>query len=525
MNFDSLSEYKELLVKRNSESNLLIITNFLDSNEFPGIKNPNEISSNSNICKVYSTKVIITNISIIAFPVFLSYICLSIQETIILTFLGQKYNNHFVIEGIGVANLYVKIFSISIVNGLTSGFDTFGSNALGVKNYRLFGLYYHRAFLISGVFAISILTFNYIFSLYIIRLFRLNEEVMIYCQDYIQIAIFQVLTYMMFYLNFRYLNNVNSSYITVVILVITSILHPVWSYLAIFVFELGVRGGSICLVFTQLLTALLSTLYIIKYSPYPDSIFFFCKDSFKKWDEYLNLSIPATFLLCADRWADEFLSIIAIWCSDIDYTVFILVFNVLDICWSVIAGFLNALTILVGNNISQNNIEAIKKIKNIALIYGVAIMLIMSSILILFKREILLIYLDNEEVLNKGSLCLIVLAVNQLFDIYQNIYQAYFRGLGKHLIASIICFSNVFICNLGMAVILGKILGYGVIGIFMAYMLGIFLACVVYTIIERYFDYDNLFHEALRRVRIHSRSVSVSMSIDMNIGDNNKIEN
>ena len=126
-------------------------------------------------------------------------------------------------------------------------------------------------------------------------------------------------------------------------------------------------------------------------------------------------------------------------------------------------------------------------------------MLILSIILLIFKHQLITIYIANPDIIEKGSECLILIAIAQIFDMYQTIYQGYFRGLGKHYIASIVCFSNFYFFTLGMAIIFGKLLKYNVIGIWFAYMLGIIFTGITYTIAETYFDYEELTIEAKDR--------------------------
>jgi len=67
---------------------------------------------------------------------------------------------------------------------------------------------------------------------------------------------------------------------------------------------------------------------------------------------------------------------------------------------------------------------------------------------------------------------------------------------------------------LGLAILFGKVLEYGVNGIFFAYTIGIFLACSVYTISETGFNYEELFHEALERAKDNKSTTISHISID-----------
>ena len=459
-----------------------------------------------------STYAILKEISLIAFPVAICFLCTYLQQTLIISFLGRKYNNPYMIEGVGTANVYINCFLLSIVTGITSAYDTFGSNAFGVKNYRSLGLYYHLSIIVAYSIAVVFLIFHYFFAVKLINLFGLNDQIMSICSDYIQIYMLFVLFDILYILNFRYLNIVEKSYVNVIILVWTLILHFIWCYILIYVFDLGVKGAAISLVFTQFLNALFSSIYILYYSPYPESIFPFCNESFEKWKEYLQLSLPATFLLCAEFWSFEFNLLICLWCSDLDYTVFIIVHNIGLNCYSIPAGFGTASTIIPGAYISQHNIQTVKRIKNIIIVYGMSITSIISLILILIRNEIIDFYIINDQIKEKGIYCTSILAIVILFDMYQTIFMGYFRGIGKYALASIICFVNFYILMLFFGVLFGKVLGNGAKGVIWAVSISLLLTCIIYTIAEWFFDYELLYREALQRANAHcSRTSSFSI--------------
>ena len=305
----------------------------------------------------------------------------------------------------------------------------------------------------------------------------------------------------LFNLNFRYLNIVKKSFINILILIFTLALHPLWCYIFINIFDLGVKGGAISLLISQFLNAFLGTIYIIWWTPYPDSIFFFNKKSFKKWGEYLSISIPATFLFCAELWAFECLAIVAIICSDLDYSVYVLVMQVMNNTYAMSLGFANACTIIAGEYVSQNNLVMLHKIRNTCIIYGMTFMLLVCALLLSLREYILLIFLDDKEINDKGKISLIYIAFAQFGDLFQAVFQGYFRAVGKHLIASLIAFTNYYIVMLGLAVVFGIVVDMNVYGINLAYLISTSICAVVYFLIEKYtFNYEKIFHDTNKRV-------------------------
>ena len=456
---------------------------------------------------------LIWEISKICYPVCLSYICLFLQETVILSFIGQKYNNKDMIEGVGVAILYNNCLLFSICVGISTGFDTLGSNAYGVKNMRLFGYYFHRAIVVSYVVGISLLTLSYFFSMNLIALFNFKPDILQHCDEYITVAMFFVLFDIQFNLNFRYLNIVEKSHINILILFCTILLHPIWCYLTINVFEMGLTGAGLSFVFSQFLNAFLTSIYIIFKSPYPESVFFFNATSFHNFGEFLSISMPAMILNCAEFWAFECFAIVAIFCSELDYSVYVLVNNIMLNCYSVSMGFCTACTILSGEFISQNNIVMVKKIKTFCLLYSTVIMTILGILLLIYRRHLLFLFIDNEEIIESGAACFFYVAIGLVGDGLQATMQGYYRGVGKHLIATVICFISYYVLMLGTSLILAIALDYHVLGIWIAYFLGVYLTFCVYYILEFSFDYEHLCNVVNLRIEIVNCSRSSAGSV------------
>jgi len=96
------------------------------------------------------------------------FLCLFFQQTIILSLIGHKFDDKDMIEGIGIANLYCNCLLFSVAVGIVSGFDSLGSNAFGVKNYRLMGYYFQRGFLVSYIFGGVFFIINYFVAMKLI---------------------------------------------------------------------------------------------------------------------------------------------------------------------------------------------------------------------------------------------------------------------------------------------------------------------------------------------------------------------
>lgn len=193
---------------------------------------PTDNESSKEISLIEALK----EISIIAFPTILFFLCLFAQQSINLIFIGNFYEGkekQNAIDGIGMSHLYINCTLLSIVVGIISGFETLGSNAFGAKKYYLMGLYLHRSLLISYILAFVILIIHFFTAVKVLSLFSIEENVLFYISKYIKIFMFFILFDVLFSVNFRYLNIIEKSYINLIILCVTLCLHTMWCHILI----------------------------------------------------------------------------------------------------------------------------------------------------------------------------------------------------------------------------------------------------------------------------------------------------
>jgi MATE family multidrug resistance protein len=473
----------------------------------------------------------IKEITWIALPTMLFFMALFLMQTINLIFIGHIFDaskKNDALNGIGISHLYINCLFLSIVIGIISGYETLGSNAFGAKNYKLMGLYFHRAQIISYILTFLLLIFHFFYAVKIISLFGIDEKVLAYVEEYIKILMLFVLFDVQFSINFRHLNIIEKSHVNLIILITTLLLHPLWCYIFIIVFNMGIRGAAFCLLISQFLNLIGGVFYILVFKPFPETIFFYNRNSFKGWTEFLKIAVPSTFLTCAEWWAYEILSIIAIWISELDYTVHILLSNLNGILYTVCIGFGMTTSIIVGKNISEKGVGVVKKYIKIIYIYGFSMMFVVVIILFIFKNKVLSLFLDDEDVLAKGRAVIPILCIANLFDVTQSILSSVCRGLGKQLFASLITFFNFYVTQTLFGILLGKFMEMGVFGIWLGEWIGVALSAISYCfLLYFYFDFRKIQTQTFSRLQKDSQILNpLNVEVkDENLMTNQKIMN
>ena len=488
---------------------------------FLNVTNPS-VESYPKVANI-TIKQCLKEISILGFPTMFFFLCLFLQQTISLAFIGNKYKGQEkpIIDGIGITNIYINccLFSISI--GLISGMDTLCSNAYAVKNYYLMGLYMHRAQLITLSIVTVITIFNYFYAIKILSLLKLSESVLHYSQRYISASLFYTIIDVPFSVNFRYLNIVNKSHVNLIILFICMALHPLWCWIFIFKFEYDALGYGISLIISSAISSILTSLYIYIWNPCPESYFCLNSDCFKGWWSFLKFTFPTLFLLCAEWWAIEIQAIIAVNISELDYAVHIVMSSLQHILSTVSYGFGMPATILVAKHITERNIYDTKKIALTVFIFGNIVSFMVTSIYAILGSNLVRIFVkEDEEFITKATPIVYILFFQQIFDVSQNIVAYIYRGLGKQLIASLVALINLYLIQSSLSFLFGIVWGYGVQGMWFAILIGSTLSLTAYMILINFLDFNAIRKETLERLNNDKLNIHTKIKNSNTVGDN-----
>jgi MATE family multidrug resistance protein len=441
----------------------------------------------------------IKKIANIGFPTMLFFLSLYLQQTLCLAFIGKKYNNQDMINAIGIVDLYINCTLFCFSVGLLSGLDTLLANSLSVNVY-LFGLYMHRGRLITYICSIFLCIFHYFYGLKLIKLFNIDEATLLHCEDFLNLSLVYVLINIQFGVNFRVLSVLDRTSACVGILLTGLLLHPIWCYFLINIIG-GLRAVGWALVISQFVNVFLSSLYIYIYSPMPEgSNFSINRDCFKGWGDYLKFTIPSTLMLCAEWLAFEVQSIFAIYSSKEDYSVHIFLSNIATIMYTLCHGFGMAATVLIAEYIAKNMIKYAKAVALYCFVLSEITMSVIIVFIIIFRENVLSIFVDDSSLLEKGRPLIVVLAVGEIFDATQSVMASIYRGLGKQSQASIIAFVQFYFVQILFSWLLVVSFGLGVKGIWLSILLGNIITTIIYIFFFTKFDFGRINIETKERL-------------------------
>lgn len=452
------------------------------------------IENNKNSDK--SVKELLREILVLAIPTTLFFLCIYLQQTINLHFISKKFKNvekDEVTDAIGISHLYLNCTLMSIVVGILSGFEILGGNAFGAKNNYLLGVYLHRAQIIGFIVSATIILVHWFTAIKVLAFFGLTENILNQVESYIKITMFLGFCEMQFSLNYRYLTIINKAYINLIITISTILLHPLWCYILIDLMDLKIIGAGFCLIISQGLSVLCGCFYIYIIKPVKSSIFFYNRDSinFSGLIGYLKIGLPNAFLLCVEWWSYEILALICLWIDSnkqmkLNYTGFVLVYNIYMLLFTFVMGYMMASSVLVSTYISEGKERITKKLIVVILVVSVLSNMFVSGLFNIFKHQIIMLFRDKtslDEVYTKSVNSFNALFFISIFDSLQCVLGAACRGMRLHFHVTLIAFINFYLFIDGSAILFGKILDWQLIGVWFSVALGLLVSVILYSIL------------------------------------------
>ncbi|MCG8476065.1 MAG: MATE family efflux transporter [Cytophagales bacterium] len=242
-------------------------------------------------------------------------------------------------------------------------------------------------------------------------------------------------------------------------------LDPLFIFGGGFIPAMGANGAAIATVLSQTVVFICFILYLKKKDSFSFSLFSRLESAFVK--PIINVGGPVALQMSLfSAFAMVLARIVAQW-GELPLAVQSVGMQVEAISWMTAGGFATALGTFTGQNYGAGLFKRLKK--GVWVTYAVASLVGVFSTLLfaLFGHEIYGFFLPEPEAVELGSVYLKILAVSQLFMIWEITASGLFNGVSKSHIPSYI--GIIFTAlRIPMALVLGMYLGFGVEGVWWA---------------------------------------------------------
>ncbi|CAK8987542.1 unnamed protein product [Durusdinium trenchii] len=286
------------------------------------------------------------------------------------------------------------------------------------------------------------------------------------------------------------------------------ICHPLWCFLLIHRWEKGAFGAGLTVTLSYGLNFLLLTSYVAIVRPGP------CKEAWRilplellsqkcrrtgvsdcdnsSFAAYLRVALPSAVLMWAEWWAYEAMSLLAGLCGKTGLAAHTAACSVLLIVFQLPTGLGNATSAMVGHAIGAGSSTDAKSSLKVAVMLILSTCLLVAVILIPSRFFIARLYTSDPDVLSTLELLCVILGLFQLFDGLQTVLESGLIGLGMQKAASRIKLLTMLVVRLGGAYVLSLPLASGVVGIWVAGVVGMMVTVALYLCLLRRCNFEYL---------------------------------
>ena len=300
--------------------------------------------------------------------------------------------------------------------------------------------------------------------------------------NYIRIVLPGVWTYWQTELLRRFLGAQGHFNIILKIQVITTMLHVLWLFLFVSVFEFGYQGIALSSWFTYILNFTLCMLYIT----YNKSLFkegslhWINKDSFTGLWEYMRFGGPSLLLLLFDMWCFQIMMIMAGYLGPIEMGACLVIINFAAIIFVLILGISMSTSKLVGNSLGANDPERARKYRDMALVYAILFSTIIIIFMLIFKNNLPYLMTDHQEIAEKVTEIIPIMVCWITADSLQGISAGIIRSMGIQIYATVFCLSINWGIILPLAYVFAFPLEMKAFGVWLSTPIGTILIAISY---------------------------------------------
>ncbi|NWY65205.1 S47A1 protein, partial [Erithacus rubecula] len=405
------------------------------------------------------------------------------------------------LASVTLAIAVINVTAISVGYGLTSACDTLISQTYGSKNLLRVGVILQRATIIILLccFPCCALLIN---VEQLMLAIRQDPEVSRLTQHYVNAFLPALPVVFLYNLETRYLQNQMIMWPLVLSGVIGNIINVAANYILLYVFQLGVMGSAWANTIAQYSQTIFLFLYIIGRKLHVKTWGGWSSECLLDWDSFTSLAIPSMLMMCIEWWTYEIGSFLIGLLSVVELSVQSIIYEVSVVAFMIPLGLGTAASVQVGNALGAGDFEAAKRSSSSSLICTGVFSVIVGSILAATKNVLGYIFTKDREIVDLVAWVMPVYVVFHLFEAMTGACGGVLRGIGKQKFGAILNGVSYYGVGLPLAAVLLFVAKIGVIGLWVAMLVCVFMLCSCFLTYIYRVDWEKAAKEAQRRAGV-----------------------
>lgn len=376
-------------------------------------------------------------------------------------------------SSIALTGLGLTFPIITIIMAFTNLFST-GSVALysiarGKQDVAAERRYMENAFLLLLLTSVVVMVLCFVFMHPILYLFGASDETYPYSAAYLRIYLIGTPLVMLATGMNGFINAQGYGKTGMFTILIGAIINIILDPIFIFVLDLGISGAAIATVISQLLSVIWVMVFLTSRRSLTPLRVRQARIDLTATKQITQLGI-AGFVMQATNGIVQVAAnnMLGIYGGDIYIGIMTVLNSVRDVVSLPLHGFTNAAQPVIGYNYGARKLGRIRQIIRFTTPVTVVYMALCWLIIFLLPQPIMHVFNSDPELLAKGTPAMHLFFFGFFFMAFQSVGQSTFVGLGKSKQATFFSLFRKVIIVVPLTIILPRIGGLGVMGVFLA---------------------------------------------------------
>lgn len=365
------------------------------------------------------------------------------------------YGGDVGVSSVGLSSEILYTFSnIFIAVGISVGLTSIIARKYGAKDIKSAEEYASIGFFVGSIISIIILLICFIFSKHILIIAGAKGKILSLGAAYMKIASISLFFNMLTSLLNSILRGYGNTKTPLAISALINVINLVLDYMMIFGIkpfpELGVKGAALATLIAQFCGFVCVITYTLKKSKIKLHLKYIKSINMNRLKELIRLSIPSSLQEGAFDISRLISTFMIMHLGSVSFAANQITTTIESLSFMPGWGFAVAATTLVGHKVGEKNHKQAKDYADTCAILGSLVMSFCSLAFLLFPKFLISLFIESsaKNVINLGSICIMIAAVEQPVMGLSMIYGGALKGLGDTKTPFIVSFISSWIVRL-----------------------------------------------------------------------------
>ncbi|XP_061358530.1 protein DETOXIFICATION 29-like [Gastrolobium bilobum] len=390
------------------------------------------------------------------------------------------------LAAVSVENSVIAGFCLGVTFGMGSALETLCGQAFGAGQLKMLGIYMQRSWVILNVTAL-LLSLLYIFAEPLLKLIGQTAAISEAAGVLALWMLPQLFAYAMNYPIQKFLQAQSRIMAMAWIALAALVLHTVFSWLLMLKLGWGLVGAAVVLNSSWWFIVVAQLVYILS-GTCGEAWTGFSFQAFQNLWGFVRLSLASAVMLCLEVWYFMALILFAGYLKNAEVSV-----DALSICtnilgWTIMVSFgMNAaVSVRVSNELGASHPRTAKFSLVVAVITSFVLGLLMSLVLIIFRKQYPSLFSNDSEVKELVVELTPMLAFCIVINNVQPVLSGVAIGAGWQTVVAYVNVACYYLFGIPLGLILGYKLDMGVMGIWSGMLSGTILqTCVLFFMVYK----------------------------------------